>query len=560
MTTFNTQYVFTAKTEQLLSKLQKVQAKLAKMNTAARATGDSLNSMGDRMMGAGAKITAAITAAAVPIYGFQKETNRMVAASGKSFTEMQGVIDLAKKLGGTTEHSASAAMRAATIFAQAGKSQGDIIKLMPQALTLATAGNVELADAAEMLTTSVNAFNLPAKDSKKIIDTLAKGATAAKLDLIDFKEMISKTGAISQLAGMSFTKTSAAFMTLRDAGIEASMAATGLGSLMGRLSKPTAQARDAFHQLGIPIEDMIAKGAKFEDVIKILSKTNMTSAQTAMIFGLEQQKIGATLVKDFSKYQKFIKQLKNSNDAAKKMQQTMNAGIVGSFNKAKSALEEFILGLGESGLTGTLTRILDKFTKLITKLKESDINWSKVIKNVFLVTSALLGLGITAKIVGSAFIIFSGIAKTFTTLIGIIKAVTIGVRLLGTAITMATMGSPIGVIVAAIAAGAAGIYYAIKYWDEIVEFFTSIVNKAKSVYNTVKGFFGKISDFFDTSKEVKVKTPDIKKIVKNDIEYKKSVMQDINVNSNVNVGGKISIDNKSSTHTAVMKDYSVASN
>ena len=560
MTTFNTQYIFTAKTEQLLNKLRTVQAKLAKMNAAARATGESLNSMGDRMLGAGAKITAAITAAAVPIYGFQKETNRMVAASGKSFTEMQGVIDLAQKLGATTEHSASAAMRAATIFAQAGKSQADTIKLMPQALTLATAGNIELADAAEMLTTSVNAFNLPAKDSKKIIDTLAKGATVAKLNLIDFKEMISKTGAVSQLAGMNFTKTSAAFMTLRDAGIEASMAATGLGSLMGRLSKPTAEAKKAFHELGIPIEGMIAKGAKFEDVMKVLSKTNMTSAQTAMIFGLQQQKIGATLVKDFSKYEKFIKQLNNSNGAAKKMQQTMNTGIVGSFNRAKSALEGLILGMGESGLTGALTRILDKFTQLITKLQESDINWSKVIKNVFLVTGALLGLGVAAKTVGLAFTIFSGISATFTTLVGIIKSVTIGVRLLGTAITIATTANPIGAIVAAIAAGATGIYYAIKHWDKIVTFFTSVVNKVKSVYNGIKGFFSGVSDFFDTSKEVKVKAPDMKKIVKNDIEYKKSVMQDVNVNSNVNVGGKISIDNKTKDYTAVMKDYSVVSN
>jgi len=500
MTTFNTQYVFTAKTEQLLNKLRTVQNSMAAVSKKARAIGDSLDSMSGRMVGLGTKAAAAVVTATVPLYSLQKETNKMVAASGKSFKEMQGVIDLASKLGATTEHSSLTAMRAATKFAQAGLKTKDIMNLMPQALTMATAGGIELADAADMLTTSVAAFQLPTSDSVKIIDLLAEGAASAKLDMIDFKEMISKVGAVSGIAGMDINKSTAAFMALRTRGLEASIAANGLASLMTRMSAPAKDARKAYHELGIPIEKMQAKGAKFEEVMRRLAPAiqkatkegkNMGPIAKA-IFGLEQQKIGLHLVNAFNLgdadkgFDSYLKVLGKSQGAAKRMQDVMNTGIVGAFKRATSALGGLDEKMGKSGLTETIIRLLDKFTELVTKLKNSDTDWNKLIKNVFLVITALLGFGIAAKAISMGMAVFSGISTVASALAGapaIITAVGSAIAFVGEVIGIAFAANPVGLIVTAIAAVAAGVYYAVRYWDEIVAFFTSVVDKFKSVYN-----------------------------------------------------------------------------
>ena len=529
-------YRFQADTSKLEKSFKKIDSALKKQAASLKTMGAATNEMANKSLGGFTKMAMGLTALAVPIYKFENEMNKMVAASGRSSKEMKPLIDLTKKLGATTEHSASAAMRAATKLTQAGFSQEQAIKLLPQTLQLATAGYMDMGQAASMVSDAVKSFGLEADQSQRIVDVMAKGATLAKLDVADFSEVLGKVGGIARLQNQSFERTMAMFMGIKDSGLEASVSATGLGSIMARLSKPTKEARSAFGELGINITDMISKGAKFDDVMAALSKKHLTTAQAAKIFGIQQQKVGVALATNYDKVNKYTKQLENSQGAAKRMQDQMNKGLVGATKRFSSALEGLILQSGEQGLSGALSRLLDSMTSVITKLSKMGINWGLVSKIIIGTIASLLVFGVTMKVMAMAISIARGMVFAF-------MAVSKAVQFLNLTLKLLTFGNPItGFVMVAIT----GLIMLYMYWDKVIAFI-------KKKYDWVMEKVGKVKNFLGFSKDQK-DSLDINKNSKISTENKinSESMNKVKVENKATLEGKIDINNKTSDYTATL--------
>ena len=339
MSDFTVFYRFQASTEAFERSLSRIDNSMKRFSASLRTAQEASNSLANSSLSAFKSIAVAVGASSIPIVGFQREMNRMVAASGKSHEAMAPLITLTRELGKTTEHSASAAMRGATNLVQAGFSQQQALKLLPQSLQLATAGMLSMSEATAMVSDAVKSFGLEADQSQRIVDVLSKGATMAKLQVSEFSTVLGRVGSIAQLQNQSFERTIAMFMAIKDAGLTAEISATGLGSIMQRLSKPTAEARKAFNELGIDINSMIARGAQFDDIMQRLSSKQLNTAQAAKIFGLVQAKTGAVLVQNYDKVNRYTDGLLSSNGAAKKMRDTINVGIIGAMARFRSVLE-----------------------------------------------------------------------------------------------------------------------------------------------------------------------------------------------------------------------------
>ena len=539
---FAVYYRFQALTEDFDRGLKKMSTKVDMMTQKLRAMQSSANSMANTALSNATKLTVAIGAMSVPIFKFETELNRMVAASGKTHDAMKPLIELTQKLGATTEHSASQAMQGATKLVQAGFSQNQVLQLLPQTLQLATAGYMDMASSSAMLSDAVKSFGLEAKDSQRIVDVLAKGATLAKLDVKDFGDVLGKVGGMARVQNQSFERTMAMFMAIKDTGLEASIAATGLGSLMGRMSKPTKEATQAFEELGIDIEGMIAKGAKFDDIMSVLATKQINTAQGSAIFGIEQQKVGWALVQNYQKINKYTAELENANGSAKKMQDTMNTGLIGASNMFKSALEGLILKTGEEGLTGAITHFLQVGTKMINKINEMDINWQKVISTVFKVIAGLLAFYTVMKTIAIAVTIVQGFTMAFSALSVAFGVVSGAVTAFNAALNILSFGNPITAFVA-IVVGAIILIY--KYWDSITAFFVDKWEWVTSKIQAVKDFF----NFGDDEKEI---TKNIN-IQKANAVQEATANQKIDVNNSIQASGNFTLTTPDADYNAQLE-------
>ncbi|WP_270999095.1 phage tail tape measure protein, partial [Listeria seeligeri] len=88
---------------------------------------------------------------------FESELSNIEAVSGASAAEMTKFKDLAVELGASTKFSATEAAQGITELLKAGVSTTDVLNGgLSGALSLATAGEIGLADAAEIASTALN--------------------------------------------------------------------------------------------------------------------------------------------------------------------------------------------------------------------------------------------------------------------------------------------------------------------------------------------------------------------------------------------------------------------
>lgn len=150
---------------------------------------------------------------------------------------MAKLTQTAKKLGEETMFSAKQVSGAMEFLAMAGWKTEDIISGMPGLLNLAAAGGVEVATAADVVSSALAQFNMKAKEADRVADVLAATATNSKTDITGLGESLKYAGSMAGALKYSIEDTALALGLMGDRGIDSSMAGTGLRSLITRMSK-----------------------------------------------------------------------------------------------------------------------------------------------------------------------------------------------------------------------------------------------------------------------------------------------------------------------------------
>jgi TP901 family phage tail tape measure protein len=110
------------------------------------------------------------------------------AVSGESADNMQMLTDLAMEMGKKTAFSSAEAAQGIEELVKAGVSVTDILNGgLEGALNLAIAGNINLADAAEIASTALNAFKDDNLSVAQAADILAGAANASATDVGELK-------------------------------------------------------------------------------------------------------------------------------------------------------------------------------------------------------------------------------------------------------------------------------------------------------------------------------------------------------------------------------------
>ncbi|EAE6720636.1 phage tail tape measure protein [Listeria monocytogenes] len=224
-----------------------------------------LNETGDKLVAFGKKGSLYMAPVALGL-GFaikkaadfeQQMSNTLSVMSPGEVNQYKDALrELAIQQGADTKYSALEAAQAQEELLKAGLSVKDVINGgLSGALSLATAGELDLASAAEIAATVLNAFkddNLSVADAANI---LAGAANASATGVEEMKLSLQQVSAVASGVGLSFDDTSTMLAVFAQKGLKGSDAGTSLKTMLQRLHPTTKAAWQQFDALGLSIVD-----------------------------------------------------------------------------------------------------------------------------------------------------------------------------------------------------------------------------------------------------------------------------------------------------------------
>jgi len=463
--------------------INKVTAQIRQMNNAYYLTklriGEatrSLRRFGHRAKNIGTKASIGLTLP-VGLFGastiktaanFELAMNKVQALSGATNNQFKALQEQAKKLGSTTQFSASQAADAMGFLAMAGFKTNQILGALPGTLELAASAQMDLGESADIVSNILTGYKLEVKELSRVNDVLVKTFTSSNVNLQMLGESFKKVAPVASSMGIKLEETAAVIGTLGNAGIQAEEAGTAVRNMLISLAKPTTEAKEVLSKLGIPKDNIIDSKGNVKSLITVIKEFENAEANAsdlASVFGKRAGPVFGALIGQGAKSVKDLKnQLLNSTGTANRIAQAQMKGAMGAIKTFKSALEGLQISIASSGLLEVFTNITKKISSFIQGLSKSSpemLKWGTIIGTVAIALGPMLAaIGFMATGIGSLMPVIGGIAAMFTVLI-----------------------SPIGAVAALIAGLGTGAYVLISRWSKVSKFFTSLWKGIKSEFN-----------------------------------------------------------------------------
>ena len=196
-------------------------------------------------------ITLGFGAAIKTSADFEQQMSKVGAVSQASGSQLKQMSAQAVDLGAKTSKSASEVAEGMNELAQLGFNANQVMKAMPGVISAAEASGADMATTAQVMASSINAFNLKASDSSHVADMLAKASNDSAADISYMGEALKYAGTPAHALGVTMEDTSAAIEVMSNSGLKGEQAGTVLRASFIRLAKPTGEASKLMQQMGI---------------------------------------------------------------------------------------------------------------------------------------------------------------------------------------------------------------------------------------------------------------------------------------------------------------------
>ncbi len=255
---------------------------------------------------AGGLIQAGVKAAEMVLSGFKsvmdtgidfsRTVNNFKGVTESNDAQTRQMATAARALGADTTMagvSASDAARAMTELAKAGFTVDQAIGSARGTMQLATAAQVDAAQAAEIQANAMNAFGLKAGDAAHIADVLANAANGSSADIAGIGLSLAQVGGVAAGFGQSIEETATAIAMLAKMGIKGSDAGTSLKTMLVQLRNPSDQSAQAMDELGLKVNDANGQLISMRELFRQLGDaksrmpTDIFQQDLATLFGTD---------------------------------------------------------------------------------------------------------------------------------------------------------------------------------------------------------------------------------------------------------------------------------
>lgn len=514
----------------------KIGNKFSELGPRLQEIGSKMQSVGRNMsMYVSAPIVAGFGAAVKKSIDFDDSMRKVKATSGATGNEFQQLRDKALEMGAKTKFSASESADALNYMALAGWDTKDMLGGIDGVMQLAAASGEDLGQVSDIVTDSLTAFGMKAKDSGHFADVLAQTSSKANTDVRGLGEAFKYVAPVAGALGYTVEDTSIAIGLMSNAGIKGEKAGTALRTMFTNLSKPTGDMKKKMDELGISITDSNGNMLPMRDVMdqlrgkfKGLSKEQQASA-AATIFGKEAMSGALAIINASDEdYQKLTKSIDGSKGAAKRMSDEMEGGIGGSIRQMKSAIESLAISIGDV-MAPYIKKLAEWLSHAANKLNEMPKGTQKIVVGLGLLAAAigplLVTLGVMVSTIGSAMTVIGPLMTSIKTLSVITKGWALATGFLNTILGVARgqialqtvltgkyslvtktaalvtrglglairfMTGPIGLVITAVGLLVAAIIHLWRnnetFRNNVIKLWNGIKNALSVIWNSIKSF------------------------------------------------------------------------
>ena len=384
----------------------------------------SINTLSNQIGLVGAGLTGFAALAVAKFADFDQAMSSVEATGDDARENLVALRQAAIDAGASTVYSATEAANAIEEMAKAGVSAKDILGGgLTGALDLAAAGQLEVADAAAIASTTMNQFGLTGKDVSHIADVLAASAGKANGEVADFGLAMKYVGPVASQLGVTLEETSGTLALLAENGLLADSAGTGLRGVMMSLTAPTKAAQETMDEYNISAFDaqgnfvgLASLAGQLKTQLGGLTEAERSAALGRM-FGNEQITTARILYDQGAEaIRKWTSEVDDQGYAAE-VAATKLDNLIGDWEAFTGALDTAFISMGE-GANGPLrelvqagTNLVDAFNDLPTPLQQATLlmvggaglvalgvaGLGKLVIGVNETKTAMQALGITAR-------------------------------------------------------------------------------------------------------------------------------------------------------------------
>ena len=347
----------------------------------AQTNANSFGSKLDTLKKTVGKVTKALTIAsnaAITAFGvsavkttaeFDSSMAQVAATMGKTTDEINDLREFAKQMGASTKFSATEAADALNYMALAGYDADTSMKMLPTVLNLAAAGNMELAEASDMVTDSQSALGLSLEETEDMVDKMAKASSKSNTSVAQLGQAFLTIGGTAKNLSGGTTELSTTLGLLADNGIKASEGGTALRNILLNLTPKSEDAAEAMEKIGLNAYDAEGNMRPLKDIFTDMNKgmEGMTTQEKTNVLSnifnkVDLKSVNALLATNVERWDELTIAIDDSQGAAEQMAKTQLDNLKGDVTILKSAFEGLQISIGEK-LTPVVRDVVEYLTE-----------------------------------------------------------------------------------------------------------------------------------------------------------------------------------------------------
>lgn len=491
--------------------------------------GKTKKAIGVAALGMGAAIGAFGVSSVKTGMEFDSAMSQVAATMGKTMDDLEnetGEVDLAwgkfsgnlrdyaKEMGEHTKFSAIESAEALNYMALAGYDTQKSMEMLPPVLSLAAAGNMELARASDMVTDASSALGLSQGETLEMVDQMAMAASKSNTSVEQLGDAMLRVGGTAKVVKGGTAEISTVLGLLADNGTKGAEAGTALRNILMAIQGDKFEK--TFGEMGISAYDAQGNLRSLKDIFIDMQTAmdGMTDEQRTDIISKtfnarDLKNVNALLGTSAERWDQLTGAISDSEGAAEKMSETQLDNLAGDITLLQSAFEGLKISISDK-LTPAFRGVVQFLTWCID---HANVLGPIILglATAFGVFAVAINIGTIIQSVTGAFAAFNAIllANPIGIVVALIAGLVVAITLLWqNSETFRNIVSSVwDAVKSKIASAVEAIKAAISSVTTVIgvvagafsRIFSAMTDPIQRAYNTIKGWIDKIKGFFPLS-------------------------------------------------------------
>lgn len=465
-----------------------VSKELDRMAAGFKKTAANFEKIGIAMAAAGGAIAAGLGSAVKTAADFEEQISGVGSQVGQSGAELDKFRQLAMDMGSSTKFSAMDAAKGISELIKAGVDVSDVMGGgLAGALALAAAGDIEVAEAADVASKALNIFKLKGDQTAHVADLLAAAANKSATDVHQMGQSFSQGAGQAAGLGVSIEETTGTLALFAQNALVGSDGGTAFKTMLSHLNPSSKEAAAAIKEMRLEFFDLdgnfkgVAAAAE-ELHTKLAGMTQQQRESTLMtIFGSDAIRAARVLYNEGAAGVNEWTAKVNDAGYAAQTAALRQDNLKGSLELLGGAFETAQIAIG-TALTPAIRAIADALAVLVNQFNALPTSMQESIASTAAVAAGVLLLGAA---VAMLIAYWPAVLGGLSAIAGAFAAITspIGMLIVGFGALVAAFGYWIATNQQAYATFSA-------VWTSITNFFQQAIDLIGTIWDTFFSDYG----------------------------------------------------------------------